>query len=267
MSSDSTTAITVLISILLATSAFLAVAVSQPIPVIKINQQQAIDILKESDKTDHQILNGTVWSFSTNLEYVSLNWTSFLNNSGGQHHSRIYVSDTPKGEFKPYWFISYETSWNYGWNDGTGSYVVDAQSGEVMLSLESVGGGVSVKGPDYLISFQPVVWNSSNPVEVKLGEFTPITLTLTAEPYYDASLPVSIKVNNVPLDFSVGTNNSTAILTTGGSVSFILNVFTPVTYTADFSPPPKDPHPHFDVEVNFLGQTDSYPVYIVPLNQ
>lgn len=270
MSSGSTTTITVLISVLLATSAFLVVATSQPTPQTLVTAEQAINILKESGKTNPMIINESSPE-SSELEYVSLNWTNYLRGIGSETtHSRIYVSMTPVGEIKPYWFISY----------GLGRYVVDAQTGELMLSLERVGGDITLIGPEYKVSTQPNVylWRpgmfpltpvnfTDHALAVKMGEYTPVILTITAEPYYNASLPVSIKVNNVPLDFYAGPNNATAILKTGGSVSFIVSVFTPVSYTTDFLPPPPDPHPHFNVEISFLGQTDSYPVYIVASNK
>ncbi|MGD0802830.1 MAG: hypothetical protein ABSA11_02005 [Candidatus Bathyarchaeia archaeon] len=267
MSTNSNTTLTVLISIILATSAFLAVAISQPVPQIKVSEEQAISILREYDNTDNRIVNGTIRTLSANLEYISLNWTTYLSNTGDEPHSRIYISDTPVGEYKPYWFIHIESVWDYGWSGGSGSYIVDAQSGEIVLSLERVGGGISVIGPDYLIFLQPEAWDYNNPVEAKLGAFTPITLTLTAEPDYHASLPVSMKIANVPLGYCVGPSNSSAVLKTGGYVSFILEVFTPVAYPADFLPPPADPHPHFDVGISFLGHSYSYPVYIIPSNK
>ena len=264
---SSKTTITALISVILATSAFILVATNQQAFGAKINEEQAINILKSSNKTNHRILNGTVTTLTTDLQYVALNWTSYLNNTGAEPHSQIYVPATPVGESRPYWFIHIESSWYYGWSSGSGTYIVDAQSGDVMLSLESICGGVSAVGPDYLISFNPPAYDPGPPLSVKPGVLTPITLTLTAPSYYNASLPVSIRVTDVPLGYSIGPKNATAILTTGGSVSFALLVFQPVPHPADFLPPPTDPYPHFNVEISFLSHTDSHPIYIVSSNR
>lgn len=251
---------------MIAASAFIAVSTSQPLPIIKVTEEKAIEILKGSGKTDLNIINNNSPK-SSDLQYYSLNWTDYLN-VGSDHHSRIYVSNIPVGEMRPYWFINYESSWNGGWSSGTGKYIVDAQTGELMLSLESVGGGISVIGPDYWVFLKPEAWDSNTPLMAKMGEFIPVTLTVTAQPGYDASFPVSMKVTNVSLGFSVDPNATSAILKNSGSVSFILEVFTPVTYPADFLPPQTGSKvPHFDVEISFLGTTTTYTIYVVQSNQ
>jgi len=101
-----------------------------------------------------------------------------------------------------------------------------------------------------------------------MGEFTSVVLKLTAEPNYVASLPVSMKVTGVPEDFSVDQSAMSAILKTGGSVSFMLQVFTPVTIaTGSVSPPQlESPVPRIDVEFSFIGTTTSYSIYVVQTN-
>jgi len=273
MSNKSTTTITVLISVLLATSAFLVVVTSQPKPQVLLTAEQAITILKESGKTSNMITGGAPSSIQ--LEYISINWQNYL--SRIDYHFRLYVSTTPVGEIKPYWIIDYDDTTI----ESLGAqvyrrYVVDALTGEVMLSLEGGGGAVlslitgralSPGGNDYTFSLQPEAWNQSSPLRMRIGENTSITVTLTAESGYDASLPISVRVTDVPLGYSVNPNYLSQVLKTGGSVSFTLTVFTPVPYPPDFWPPPTDPHPHFNIEVSFHGQTDSYPVYIVPSNR
>ncbi len=275
MSLNSPTTMTVIISIILATTAFLAMAITQPMPQTQVTVEQAINILRESGKTDHFITD-QISPQNIRLEYISINWQDYLWNTG--YHTRLYVSTTHVGEVKPYWVADYDdtSTVNLGGAPIYGRYVVDAQTGEVMLSLES-GGGVVVSllnggGHvsnilDFSLSLQPDALNQTSPLKVKMDENTSIRLTLTAELGYDASLPVSIKVLDVPLGFSVEPNKVSVILETGGAVSFTLTVFTPVSYLADFLPSPIDPHPHFDVQTSFLGQTDSYPVYIIPSNK
>jgi hypothetical protein len=185
------------------------------------------------------------------------------------------------GEIKPYWFIRYETSWNYGWSSGSGWYIVDAQTGELMLSLESVGGGITVFGPDYGMEVKPDIylwWPDSldmpgnftdHALEAKIGEFTSVVLKLNAAPYYDASLPVSLKVTNVPIGFSVSQNTTSAILRTGGSLSYLLQMFTPVTYAVASvsSPQLSSQVPHIDVEISFIGNPWSYSIFVVQINK
>jgi hypothetical protein len=277
MPKTSTITLTVLISIILATTAFLTVAKTQsasqtqPAQSINVTEAQAIEILKESDKTDPRIINGipggSASPASADLEYISLNWTNYLktvNSDPLTMHDRIYVSPRPVGEVRPYWLIDYETSlgFNYG---GSGRYVVDAQTGELMLSLESTGGGVTAAGPDYLMSLHPNAWDPSTPIRVKPGESTSVVLRVIARPYYNASLPVSLNVTSVPMGFNVTANTTSTILKTGGSASFLLKIYAPISYPADFlSPQNASQIPHFDMEIGFLGTNQLNYIYVEP---
>ena len=277
MPSSSTTVITVLISIILATSAFVVVTMSQHTQPIKITLEQAISILKEGNKTDRRIVYGSS-PVKADLEYITIDWANYLRNTGSEHHERIYVSETPVGEVKPYWVFDFETSFGFNYG-GSGRYVVDAETGEVMLSLESTGGGVVTVGPDYLMSIQPSIylWDPStfsspenftdHALKVKLGEFTPIVLKFLPQSYYNASLPVSMKIVGVSKGFSASQNATSAILRTGGSASLLLEVFTPVTYAVDSVSPPQlmSQVPHIDIEVSFIDTTTSFSFFVVPL--
>ncbi len=267
-----------MISIILATSGFLAVSTTQPTSNVSVTAEQAVNILKASDRADRRIVCGSQ-PVKTDLDYIAINWANYLRNTGPEHHDRIYVSTSPVGEIKPYWIIEYETELSPLPGDyvGSGKYLIDAETGELMMSLESFGGGVTAKGPDYWMSTSQNIgiWYQSaltipmnftdHALRVELGEFTPLILTLTAPPYYDASIPISLKVVSVSPDYLVDQNVTSATLRTGGSVSFLLQIFTPVGYA--HRPPPSSLPPHFDVEVNFIGSTTSFSIFLVQVNE
>lgn len=137
MSSRSTTTITLLISIILATSAFIAVATAQPITPIKVNAEQVINILKESGETNRRIVSGSSPA-NIKLEYIALNWANYLKNTDSERHSQIYVSATPVGDVKPYWLLEYETDLAPlpGMYRGSGRYVIDAQTGVTLFIIK-----------------------------------------------------------------------------------------------------------------------------------
>ncbi len=130
-----TTKLAALISIILATSAFLLAATSQPSPDAKVTADQALAIISSSHRVYYRIVNGT--SQSTELRYVTLSWINHLKDMGKENSSRIYVSKTPISEERLYWVLSYDSKWDSGWSSGSGIYIVDAQTGELMISFES----------------------------------------------------------------------------------------------------------------------------------
>jgi hypothetical protein len=273
MPPTSTTNITVLISIILATSAFLATAINNPIPQIKVSEEQAISILMNNPKTDHKIVNGST-PVKADLEYVALSGNS-MPDTGSQHHSRIYFSSTHTDEERPYWFFDYETNWNYGFSSGSGRYIVDAQSGELVFSVESISGSITIGGPDVLIDSKPsaYLWDSStffqpenftdHALVTRSGQFTPLVLKVSAPTYYDAVLPVSVKVVRVSSGFSVSQNVTSSILRSGGSAFFLIQVFTPVTNTLGSGSDPQmvDKVPHMDVEFTLLASNTTFSIF------
>ena len=63
------TKLAALISIILATSAFLVVATTQPASYVKIPEDQALSIILSNPRVYNRIVNGT--SQSTELKYVT----------------------------------------------------------------------------------------------------------------------------------------------------------------------------------------------------
>lgn len=104
-------------------------------------------------------------------------------------------------------------------------------------------------------------------LEAKLGQFTP--LVLRVESYYNASLPVSVKVTGVSSGFHVSQNVTSSILRTGGPAFFLFQVFTPVAYAYSGTvsqPQDSSQVPHMDVEISFLGETNSYSIFLTQTN-
>ena len=255
------TTITVLVSIILATSAFLAVTSSQPLYSINVSEEQAISILKANPGTSGFTDSDPSSLKSIRLEYLAINLQDYLKNIS---HSKLIVSPTLTDEVNPYWIADYafNSTFTFGGSGYWGRYLVDAETGELVLAVEGYPWAKNVS--DYHASLQPEAWNSSTPLKVKIGGYTPVTLTLTAWIFYNATLPVEMKVTDVPIDFSVKTNKTSAILSKGGSVSFIFNVSAPAWYPADFLPSQLgSKSPHIDVEIRFLGTTTTYPIYVL----
>ena len=124
---------------LIAASAFFATAINNPLPQIKVSEEEAIRVLMNSPKTDHQIVNGST-PVRADLENIALSGNS-LPDTGSQHHSRIYFSSTHINETRPYWFFEYETNSpavSFMGSTESGRYIVDAQTGELVYSVESV---------------------------------------------------------------------------------------------------------------------------------
>jgi hypothetical protein len=121
---------------------------------------------------------------------------------------------------KPYWVVEYMTF--RGMHNGNyGKYVVDADTGELMLAFENYFGP---PGPgDFSMSFDPPI-DYSEPFIIHRGETRTITVMLTAYPWYDASLPATLEVTRVPKGISVTPDTVSKILRTNGTVIFKLDV-------------------------------------------
>jgi len=145
------TKLAALISIILATTAFLVVATTQPASYVKIPEDQALSIIVSNPRVYNRIINGT--SQSTELKYVTLSWINHLKDMGRENGSRIYISKTPFNEERLYWVFTYESKWGSGWDSGNGTYIVDSQTGELMVSLESQSHMVFSHPPDIPIEY------------------------------------------------------------------------------------------------------------------
>lgn len=186
---------------------------------IQISGEQAINAIKESSKADPKkdIVRDDALE-SIELRLLAINWSEYLHGSGT--HDHLYISSTPTGIVKPYWIVEYMTL--LGMHNGNyGKYVVDAETGELMLALEDYFGP---PGPgDFNMSFDPLI-DFFEPFIIHKGETRTITIILTASPWYDASLPVTLEVTRVPKGISVTPSTMSDILRTNGTVIFKLDV-------------------------------------------
>jgi len=161
-----------LVAFIITTSGFLVMVENAPTQSVNISKDQAIGIIKASSKVDpEKTIVKDEYLTSAELQYLNINWGSYLW-SGGSHR-RIYVSTTPVGgEFKPYWVLDYEQPLSHVSSSGT--YVVDAETGELMLALEDSGGLPTL---DFSMTLTPQA-TQDNPLIVKRGESSSINLTL-----------------------------------------------------------------------------------------
>jgi hypothetical protein len=118
---------------------------------IRISGDQAIGVVKGSGKVDPKgdIVRDEALE-SIKLSLMKISWPEYLVGSG--RHDRLYISSTPTGTVKPYWVVEYLTQ--RGMHDGSyGKYIVDAETGELMLAFEDYFGP---PGPgDFSMSFDP----------------------------------------------------------------------------------------------------------------
>jgi len=209
--------LTTIIAITITLTGFLAVLMNIPIEAT-ISRENAISVIKANAKVDptKQIVKDEFLR-SAELRYMAIHWENYLQLTG--YHRRIYVSTTPVGDMAPYWIIDYQDTrdWHYA---PAGSYIVDARTGELMLVLEDTGG--PPQESDYSITFSPD--DSLTTLSIKPGETKVITVMLTAQPTYDASLPVHFEATGVPDFITVEQNATSAILRTGEAVSFEIRV-------------------------------------------
>jgi hypothetical protein len=255
------TASIVLISFLLAFAGFMIVSWNTPTEV-KVTREDAITIVKTNVKVDpEKNIVKDEWLRSAELQYMSIDWS---NPPQRGSHRRLYVSTTPVGVFTPYWFIDYSSLGleSFGIHDYTyGSYVVDAITGELMLALEGSGG--PWPGPDFLTSSTPAYAHDPYfPVEIKQSQSREVIVRCTAQPSFDASLPMSIRVTSVPKGFVVTQNATSGILRTGGALTVKL-VITSSANAPAINPPPFDStRPHVEIEIGLFGMIYRESIYI-----
>jgi hypothetical protein len=253
MSPGSRTALTALISCLLAFTGFMILLQNVPADLI-LTREQAINVVKTSAKVDPEktIIKDKSLQ-SVELRYMPINWVNYLRTSGS--HSRIYVSTSQVGDIKPYWFIDYLSNYTFG------SYIVDATTGELMLAQEGSEG--PAPGPDFSITTVPAYANDPYfPVVVKQGQASEVILLFAARPSYDASLSISIRVTAVPKGFTVTQNVTSGILRTGGTLVIKLVISSSV-YAPGTNPPPFDSTPpHLEIEEGPIGTIYGSSIYL-----
>jgi hypothetical protein len=218
---DQKTATAVIVSLLFATSAFLFLAASAPMPKVKITETQAYAILEESTKVNKSII-GLNSIKSIELRYTPLDWGKIIES----RHLKLYVTRTPVEDIETYYYIESRNTWANGWQSGEGTYIVDAQKGELLLVMENVAGGISIVGTDYFQRIEPGGWSSiEDPTIITSNAETVFTIRLIAGADYDASLPIAVKVTDVPQLVDVSVSPSSDVLNTGSEFVFKLCVF------------------------------------------
>ena len=232
-----------LIAVIIAASGFLIVAAYTPSekPISRDAVIRIIEAHAKADPTKQIVREDNL--VSAELEYMAIHWENYLRMAG--YHRRIYVSSTPVGDVSPYWVISYgKPVWHYY---PLGIYVVDAVTGELMLAYEDTGGPPMES--DYSFSVSPAV-DSGPPLTLRPGETKTLIITLTAQPSYDASLPIHVTATGIPDYLIVRQNTTTGMLTTNGRVS----VEVQVSASPDAFDAPVE-NPHVGIEVTLLGST------------
>jgi hypothetical protein len=218
---DKKATIAVIISLLVTVTAFGVFSASSPKPNVKISEAQALAILEDSTKVNKSII-GINSTKSIELRYAALDWGKIID---GTRHLKLFVTRTPVGEVEPYYFIESRNRWSYGWQNGEGTYIVDAQTGELLFAMENIGGGISVFGFDYNWEIEPSGWNSiEQPTVIVWNAETVLTLKLVAATTYDASLPIAVRVRDVPQFVDVVVTPSSGVLNTGSGVDFKMSI-------------------------------------------
>ncbi len=233
-----------LLALIISVSAFTAAAITTP-PDKLITKDEAIRAIEASPKADptRQIVSEDNLAGSE-LQYLAIRWESLLRGWG--YHRRIYVSTTPVGDISPYWIISYgKPIFHYS---PLGIYVVDARKGELMLAYEDTGGPPQEE--DFSVTYVLPSPTQGEGIAVRPGEARSFVVLVTAQPNYDASLPIRIEVKGVPNLILVTQNVTSAVLQTGGRVSVGCSV---TAGKAAFNPSIENPS--VEVDVTLLGGT------------
>lgn len=258
MSSNSVKHVAAVLACLLAIAGFVVVSLNQT-NQHNISEEQAINILKTQAQRDHGVVDPvTVWGgtlVNAELRFTTLDWSTYLD---GAPHTRLYVNETtPKGP-EPYWFISYTNSPNGVVGETyDGKYIVDADTGAIMLSMEDVGGGVTVLQlePYYGVSFSPNVANVSTPLPLS-GVFT---VRITPKDSWVDSMPVYVSLQDLPSD-ATATQNVTSVILRRGLISGILFKIDVPGVSNDFHIASlKEVH----VETRFLQTVRDYTIYVI----
>jgi hypothetical protein len=189
---------------------------------VKISKEQAMKIVETSSKADPYMVGRSDEHLeSAELQYISLNWDEYLRNAGNFNH--LYVSPTPVGEAKPYWIMDYGQPNVI--NLGSGRYIVDADTGELMASMEQFHGSSTIFTPYFGVSSISNGSDPNSPLVIRdPADVAHVDVRLDAKSSYDASLPVSVRVEEVPIGYYVSQNVTSVVLRTGGSAAVRFNI-------------------------------------------
>jgi hypothetical protein len=189
---------------------------------VKISKEQAMKIVETSSKADPYMVGRSDEHLeSAELQYISLNWDEYLRNAGNFNH--LYISPTQVGEDKPYWIMDYGQPNVI--NLGSGRYIVDADTGELMAAMEQFHGFSTIFTPYFGVSSISNGSDPRNPLVIKdPSDVAHVDIRIDAKSSYDASLPVSVTVVEVPVGYYVSQNVTSLVLRTGGSAAVRFNI-------------------------------------------
>jgi hypothetical protein len=243
---------------------FIVFAAFTPLyPGARISREQAIKVVEQSPKVDSRIVTDSAPTIAE-LHWMKLDWRNVdWINVGHQH---LFLADRPTGDDAPFWLLEYQKRiedagdwlWIY-----TGSYIVDANSGQLVASVEKAYHNppdqTSTLGDYYVTSNPEKIYE---PMPLGIGETLTIDVTAIAYPNYDASLPLTFRVINLRSDLTVSQNTTTAILRTGGAASVRFSVSKSSAY---ISSPFPNPNYGFEIQVrDIFGAGNGMAVYITP---
>jgi hypothetical protein len=252
----------VIVAFAIALVTFIAFAVSTPLNLgAHISKEQALTAVEQSAKVDSRIVSD---SAPTNVElrWMKLDWRTLDWIRIGHQH--LFLADIPAGDYRPFWLLEYQKriddSGDWLWLF-TGRYIVDADSGQLVASVEK-----AYHNPpdptsahlDYYVTSNPE--KIYEPMPLGVGETLTIDIIAKAYPSYDASLPLTFRVINLRSDLTVSQNATTAILRSDGVASIRFSILKSSAYV---SSPFPNPNYGFEIEVSdIFGSGESMAVYI-----
>jgi len=159
--------------------------VNPPTNTLNITREQAINITATSPITDPK--NKIIAPESLRLaepRIIKPDWISQLAHIGD--YSRLYIAEGNQSEPRIYWLIEY-VSYPEVHGGYTGTYLVDAETGQLALALEDQ------PLPDLMFR-----GNAPEHITLKRGETTAFNITVTAAPTLEAQLPVTLTADRIP---------------------------------------------------------------------
>ncbi len=159
--------------------------IGSPSNRFNITSEQAINITMSSPLADPEnriIAPDTLILAEPRI--IKTDWVTQLYHSGD--FRRLYIADENQTTPRVYWLIKYEFSPEVH-GGYTGTYLVDAETGEIALALEDA------PLPDLLFrGYAP------EKIMLRRGKTVSFNVTVEAAPTLEAQLPVTISVDQIP---------------------------------------------------------------------
>ncbi len=159
--------------------------VNPPTNTLSITREQAINFTATSPITDPK--NKTIAPENLRLaepRIIKPDWVNQLAHIGDYSH--LYIAEGNQTEPRIYWLIEYE-SYPEVHGGYTGTYLVDAETGQLALALEDQ------PLPDLMFR-----GNAPEHITLRRGETITFNITVTAAPTLEAQLPVTLTVDQIP---------------------------------------------------------------------